>query len=290
MNAGTTLKFSHITFIISFLIIFFTGISGLPGSVSGVSDIEVTFDMETEFGFILSTKNIFNGTEAQSYRTEMDIKYGDGNGMVSLSEENSFRAAKKVEVQNLEYTKNTFFDRNSLEVLSTDVEIVNASGLANSTEPLEIIYISEMEATTKDKDSNWHIIIFIGDNYANGIIQLKAPPGWKIQHNPKNLVEFERNNENTFVAGRVNENYDVEMKIYNPAGLDALSKGQNEDDLRNMFEENAVLFFPLVIILIIIGLMVIKRGSRKRENGNLEEKSGNLIEGGVEDEQDDEKK
>jgi hypothetical protein len=273
MNVGTTLKFNHITYFISFSIIFLTGVSGFSVSVSGVSDIEVTFDMETEFGFIITTKNIFNGTEAQNYRTEMDIKYGDGNGMVSLSEENSFRAAKKDEVQNLEYTKNTFFDRNSMEVLSTDVEIVNASGIANSTEPLEIIYISEMEATTKDKDSNWHIIIFMGDNYANSIIQLKAPPGWRIQHNPKNLVEFERNNENTFVAGRVNENYDVEMKIYNPAGLEAISQGKNQDNLNNFFEENLIIMIPLFIALIIVIVVIIKRGSKKKiEEEDEEEK------------------
>jgi biopolymer transport protein ExbB/TolQ len=230
---------------------------------------EVTFQMNNENSITLETINNNTGSDAENNRSRIDNNYGNSDGFVSEAEAQGYRNSLQNEVKNLKVTQNTYFDRNALEIQSTTVQILNAEGAVNSTQAFQIIYTSELEPIERISSAKWHTIVFLGNYYGNNTIKLLVPNDWQIAHNPKNIQVYYRSENNREIIGRAIEEYDVELKIFNPSRLIDEDDIADENFLMEIFSENYILILPVLLAIIIV-VIILMRSARKRSDQIIE--------------------
>jgi len=232
--------------------------AGLPsflGGSRGDKIDSVTFEMHTEVQITLITQSNYTGADAISSRSLIDTNFGNNNGIVEQSEVTKYKNSILEGAKGLTTTQNTYMDTEKLRIENTTVEVINAEGAINSTNYLQLRFVSGLKAVKLDPKALWHTIVFIGSNYGNNTITLIAPAGWKIANNPKNFQVYNRIDDDRQIFGRVIKNYDAEIKMYNPEKMDQIQNGGGDGQTVNLSTENIMILIPILLAVIVVILL-----------------------------------
>jgi hypothetical protein len=222
------------------------------GTTRGDIIYDVTFDMKSDFEIELITINNFTFEDAQETRAEIDDYFGNNDGIVSETEVEGYRFSFETGVKDVTVTENTYFDRVALKVLTTTVQILNGTGLVNSTAPVQIQYHSRMEPLQPNSDTAWHRIVFLGTYYGNYSVTIKVPEGWAIDHDPINFEEYSRSSDDRKVSGKIIGNFDVKVKLYNPSRWESSDSSSDADVIFETLNANLIIIVPMIIAIIVL--------------------------------------
>ncbi|UCH88603.1 MAG: hypothetical protein JSV49_10165 [Thermoplasmata archaeon] len=236
----------------------------IVGNVKGDKMVNITFDMETQDDIILTTISSTTEIDAINYRINIDSVYGNNDGDVNQTEVDNYKNSLQQQVVGLGQTQNTFVDYKSLTILYTVVNIYNATGTTNNTQPVHEEYKSGLKTTTRTPDAIWHTIVLKGEYYSNNTITLKAPEGWRVAQNPKNFIDYQYSADSRQIQGRVKFNYDVEIKIYDPSRMEDSGSKSGRNELLTFIANNYIIFIPIFLFAGIY-LILSARGDKKRQ-------------------------
>jgi hypothetical protein len=247
--------------------------------VSGEKIDSVTYDMLTESQIILITSSNFTGVNSISIRTDIDEKFGNGDGNVSKSESDNYQSSIQQSLKDLGSTQNTYMDHEQLKIVNTTVLVSNAVGPVHGGEPLYIQYTSGLKTIISNVNAQWHTIVFIGEYYGNNTITLIAPDGWKIANNPKNFQVYSRSDNDNEIRGRVIQNFDAEIKMFNPEKMVLPGEENGDGQGINISSDNLVILIPIILAVIVVVLLLGRKGKKKIMDGESKEPAFNIIDG-----------